>query len=248
MRVRSSAGSNLGETDNYKLLQIRYSNPTTGLSYPEITVLAKPSAMTNIAGEGPIYLTWASNNMIAKYWKLFDMDVWIRVEYYIVESSMNGADDGIVKMYIQYGEGHTFTKIIDESTETNINGGTKHFQSVVFDAYARTYGTFITNDYDDIYIDNTQARVEIGNNSVWANCTHREIQVPIAWSNNSIQFTVNKGSFNSGESAYVFVVDENGSTSTGYPIVFGESQEEAVAPIVDTVSPSPPSGVSVQVQ
>ena len=75
---------------------------------------------------------------------------------------------------------------------------------------------------DDMYIDNTRAHIEIGNNPIYTSSNHREMQIPISWSSagNNIQFTVNKGSFASGESVYLFVVNENGAVSPGYgPIV-----------------------------
>jgi len=72
---------------------------------------------------------------------------------------------------------------------------------------------------DDIYIDNTRSRVEIGNNADYTLCTHREIQIPSAWSANgtSITVTLNTGSFANG-TAYLFVVDSDGNVSAGYPI------------------------------
>jgi len=75
----------------------------------------------------------------------------------------------------------------------------------------------LTIYYDDIYIDNVWNRVEIGDNSVFANCTHREIQIPTAWSDTEISFTLNTGSLSSG-TYYVFVVDSDGTASAGYPI------------------------------
>jgi len=76
--------------------------------------------------------------------------------------------------------------------------------------------------YDDIYISQSQARIEIGNNETWENCTHREIQIPTAWTTDEITITVNQGSF-SNEGAYIFVIDENGGVSAGYPVTFSES-------------------------
>lgn len=81
---------------------------------------------------------------------------------------------------------------------------------------------------DNIYADNTYARVVIGDNSVYANCTHREIQIPTNWSANSVSFTVNQGSFNDGETAYVFVVDSDGSASSGREITFSSLEQETV--------------------
>ena len=86
---------------------------------------------------------------------------------------------------------------------------------------------------DDIYVDNTQARIEIGNNSIWSNCTHREIQIPSAWSSTSVTATVNQGSFTDGQQAWVFVVDSNGEVSSGKEITFGESSSSNV-PVAPT--------------
>ena len=74
---------------------------------------------------------------------------------------------------------------------------------------------------DDAYISFTKARVEIGNNAIWQNCNHREIQIPTAWSNSSITFTVNQGSFPNCDTAYIFVVDADGVPSAGYPFRIG---------------------------
>lgn len=68
---------------------------------------------------------------------------------------------------------------------------------------------------DDIYIDDTLARVMIGNNSTLATSTHIEPQIPSAWSDTSITVTVNMGSFQTGESVYLFVVDASGTASAG---------------------------------
>ena len=76
---------------------------------------------------------------------------------------------------------------------------------------------------DDMYLDFTQARVEISNNSKWDETKqiHKEIQIPTAWSNSSITVKVNQGAFQNGETAYLYVIDENGNVnSSGYPIKF----------------------------
>ncbi|OGF43089.1 hypothetical protein A2303_04140 [Candidatus Falkowbacteria bacterium RIFOXYB2_FULL_47_14] len=74
---------------------------------------------------------------------------------------------------------------------------------------------------DNVYIDTTWARVELGNASTYAASTHREIQIPSAWSANSITATVNPGSFTSGQAVYLFVIDANGNASNGYPVTIG---------------------------
>ena len=84
---------------------------------------------------------------------------------------------------------------------------------------------------DDVYIDTTQARVEIGDNPTWGQCTHREIQIPSAWSDTSITVTVNQGSFGSGSKAYLYVVDADGKVNAeGFPITFGDSEVPLAGP------------------
>jgi fibronectin type 3 domain-containing protein len=77
--------------------------------------------------------------------------------------------------------------------------------------------------WDNWYIDDTQARVEIGtsttnpSNPTYAQCDHREIQIPSSWAAGSIGITVNTGSFANG-GAYLFVIDEDGTASAGQAI------------------------------
>ena len=66
---------------------------------------------------------------------------------------------------------------------------------------------------DDIYIDSSWARVVVGDHSTWATSTHREIQVPSAWSTNSITITQHQGSFDSISGKYLYVVDSNGKVN-----------------------------------
>ena len=74
--------------------------------------------------------------------------------------------------------------------------------------------------YDHVYIDDTQARVEIGDAEIWANCTHREIQIPTSWSSDGtgIKIIVNQGSIPALTDKYLFVIDENGVASNGFPL------------------------------
>lgn len=70
--------------------------------------------------------------------------------------------------------------------------------------------------YDDIYVDNTQSRIEIGNNADFDLCTHREIQVASSWSSTSAEFTIRRGSFQESDNVYVFVIDSDGVPSDGF--------------------------------
>ena len=74
-----------------------------------------------------------------------------------------------------------------------------------------------TNLWGDIYADNTLSRIAIGDAPVWSQVSHYEMQIPSAWTANSINFVTNVGSF-SGGSVYLFVIDAEGNASNGYQI------------------------------
>ena len=70
---------------------------------------------------------------------------------------------------------------------------------------------------DDIYIDDTWARVAIGNQPVYANCTRLEIQIPETWDNDKgeITVTLNQGTFDTLNGKYIFVIDADNMPSAG---------------------------------
>ncbi len=74
---------------------------------------------------------------------------------------------------------------------------------------------------DDVYIDITQARVELCDTPAWsaiagtgASC---EIQVPVSWSDSAITVTANVGAFADEATAYLYVIDGEGRVNeTGF--------------------------------
>jgi hypothetical protein len=72
---------------------------------------------------------------------------------------------------------------------------------------------------DDVYLDTTWARVEIGNAPSYGASTHREIQIPTEWTNSQITIELNLGSITDLETFFVFVIDESGSVSQGFPLI-----------------------------
>lgn len=72
---------------------------------------------------------------------------------------------------------------------------------------------------DDVYVDTTWARVMVGNASTYATCTHLVPQIPISWSGTSISVSAHLGALRRIDTAYVYVVDENGAVNaTGRPL------------------------------
>lgn len=90
---------------------------------------------------------------------------------------------------------------------------------------------------DDLYVDSTLQRVEIGDSENYSACTIREVQIPTAWSATSISFTVNQGSLPSNNN-FLFVLDSNGDpNATGKPINFGVGDPDAQAPSLFSITP-----------
>jgi len=155
---------------------------------------------------------------------------WIREEYYCDFGTQVKAD-GIYWTAINGKKDSEITK------KTFLTDSSRMYQFRV----GAFWGTGASDCYaflDDVYFDNTQARVEIGNNAIFANCTHREIQVPTTWSASSIQISFNKGSFASGTKVYLFVVDASGNASNGFGITVGSSVAGGGAP------PTTPGGLT----
>lgn len=144
---------------------------------------------------------------------------WVHIQVYEKLSNPAGTANGTVWCdCVGYGKA-VFTNVITRKSGYKfkmdsvwLGLAADNFNPAVFDLQVYI---------DDIYIDNTQARVEIGDKDSYGDCTHREIQIPTAWSGNSITVRVNQGSFRSGDKAYLFVVDANGDISNSYPITFG---------------------------
>lgn len=85
--------------------------------------------------------------------------------------------------------------------------------------------------WGEIYVDNTQARVEIGDNQSLSACTRKEIQIPETWDAGTITIRVNKGAYQPGENLYLFVVDADGNVNDpGFPLVMGGSFNQPEGP------------------
>lgn len=73
---------------------------------------------------------------------------------------------------------------------------------------------------DDLYIQfGTHARVEIGDEACYSDCTQLEIQPPTAWVEDEITVELNYGGFDSDDEVYVFIIDDDGDVHGGYPYI-----------------------------
>lgn len=167
---------------------------------------------------------------------IFTPNKWEIEEFQWSQNSIIDATDGIWRFWRDGGLIQTRNDLRGRSTAQHGN-----ITKLFIDNFSGGLSTNMPPDgskvyVDDIYIDNTWSRVVAGNASTWIASTQREMQIPSAWSANSITITANQGSFTNGQSAYLYVVDANGNVNAnGYPITFGAS-----LPPPDTTLPARP--------
>jgi len=164
---------------------------------------------------------------------------WIRYEVWLVQSTPD-TENGKFYMWTHVS-GDSIYLSLSDSQFCSRKSQDYWNELRVGGAYNRNTAGHNSRIYiDDMYLDNTPARVEIGDSSRWNNCKHREIQIPTNWANSNISIILNQGSFEDGSTAYIYVVDLNNNVNfNGYPIEFG-SQKQG-----DVIAPAVPTGVTI---
>lgn len=67
--------------------------------------------------------------------------------------------------------------------------------------------------YDDIYVDDSWARVVVCDTPTWEACKRREIQIPESWTDTQIRLTINQGTFDSLSGKYLYVLNPAGKVN-----------------------------------
>lgn len=87
-------------------------------------------------------------------------------------------------------------------------------------------GKLQESEMDDIYMDSTLQRVVLADAKEFNNISHYEIQRPIKWADNNIEFVLYEGALSSYKSSFIYVFDNEGNVNkTGIPVC-----EECKAP------------------
>ena len=157
---------------------------------------------------------------------------WVRNDIYFYAGTPDAAD-GFYE-YREYNKGKNIISASDTSCrvlKTDSGGGGTKVQEV--NRVRLGAELWRRHWVDNVYLDITPARVEICDAGSWAARTHCEIQIPhTVWNNTSISITVNQGRFQDGESAHLFVIDENNRVSNSLTVSFqdGDLPGDAAAP------------------
>jgi len=161
--------------------------------------------------------------------------VWNRWESYFRYESTVSSDDGYFEVWVD-GE------LVRQESNLNMcevpGGNAVHDIRIghMFGGYGSM--EYVRSYFDDVYIATSRARVEIGNAPVFGNCTKREIQIPTAWENGVLTIDCHYSEMAQEANTYIFVVDENGLASPGFPIdLESEPVDDTTAPVVTISSP-----------
>ena len=96
------------------------------------------------------------------------------------------------------------------------------FTRILLGNWIDSIGGSATLYFDDFYADGSWARVVLGDAATFSACSVREIQIPRSWTDSAITLTINQGRFRAGQTAYLYVQNENGQhPETGFPVVIG---------------------------
>lgn len=135
---------------------------------------------------------------------------WRHIQWMIDAGSGNNAPNGSCIMYVDGG------RVYNHVNVPTIGNGTT-WSGIFVGNYVRDDDHGDTHAYwESVYVDTSWARVEISASATYNAVSHREIQIPSAWSNSSITVRLNRGSFSSLQGLYLFVVDELGNVSPGH--------------------------------
>lgn len=163
-------------------------------------------------------------------------DQWYRMEL-VMNTSTQGSQDGVIAQYLHNPAGGQPVALGSWRNSQFPSTSRMNYDSSL------RYRWFIWQNYrgngldsmkvwmDDFYIQvGSQARVEIGDASTWANCTFREIQPSTSWTSSGVRIRFNQGGLKAGTQYYAYVVDASGNVSNGYPIEIGDSVARPMAP------------------
>ena len=162
-------------------------------------------------------------------------NTWNRLELYYKHST-GTSSNGIVRWW---WNGSPAGESVNVRTRIDNN---KKIKNIIFPAMpdANQGGDFWFG-IDDLYIDRTQARVEMCVGSTWSQRGKCDIQIPTSWTNTQIGIRVNEGTMQNSGRYYLYVVNPTGSANqSGVPITFNTSSGGSTPPPL-----SPPKNLRI---
>lgn len=158
--------------------------------------------------------TGSMHGTLERQWS-FRKGEWLRLWAWV-----KGRADESGQVYLhELGSNGVQTLTARPSTQVQCDEGDR-FEKVRINGYGRVTPNCHPM-FDDVYIasgENAQARIEIGNQPVYEQCTKLSTAIPVSWSDAGIEARIQLGAFSEEELAYVFVIDKDGNVSGGVPV------------------------------
>jgi hypothetical protein len=127
---------------------------------------------------------------------------WTKIE---VEIKYSNQSNGYIRLW------ENGTQKINYVGRTDSYAGNMRTEGI--GGYATSRNTNNWRYFTDVYLDYTPARIVLANSANLSTANIVENQIPTNWSDTSIDFAVNLGKFNSGQTAWLFVVNLCGQPS-----------------------------------
>lgn len=149
---------------------------------------------------------------------------WIKFEVWLKQSTAD-TYDGAYQVRVHTPDDSVPIELThDDTTARTRLYSDRYYRNFFIGSFHRNTGGTSANIYiSDVYSDNTRQRVELGDAATWAACTKTETQVATAWSNTSITIRANAGAFTAGQTAYLYVINSDGSlvSTSGAAVTVG---------------------------
>lgn len=213
----SHTGANDGVMKIFRMASLEGANPVySGQSSLLLTYQPKADWLYSILSTNGLE-SGSTNKTVSA--SLAVENTWHRIEGYMKLSSPTGEANG------EYFLGTQNAHAAEKNKVTRVAGNTSLLDSFLLPFTSANGGTAPEDSFsqwaDDVYFDNTQARVELCDQALWSSTIKRcDIQIPhTQWVKEKIQIRLNQGAFTSGQTAYVYVIDANGQVNAeGFPV------------------------------
>jgi hypothetical protein len=141
---------------------------------------------------------------------------WTRIDYWVQNSSAPGVADGVFGFSIPGIANREYGGLV------TVEEGKSHQQNAfilgnMIANFVSPLGNSLAIFTDDVYIDNTRAKVEIGDNPDYYDCTRLDICPATSWGANSVTVALNSDAVPAGTN-YIFVMNSSGAPSAGHEV------------------------------
>ena len=163
-------------------------------------------------------------------------DAWV-IDEYDYKTSGIGAKDGV----LQFAHDGVRAWGPDTRFVMRSEAMPQRYELLFFDQVSNNEIAKGTYQYiDSIYVDDSRQRVVLSDEPSWRDTvnngpeSHREVQIPVRWSDREIRIVVRQGSFDSLAHTYLYVIDADGQpvSTHGYAVTARDA-------------PTAPKGVNV---